>query len=90
MIKKSLLLSVVLAASGCASVMNDASHPMKIETKMPSGEIVNGAECKLSNDLASITAKSGETVNVRRSNKDLDISARTPATPMRSPRPSRV
>ena len=63
----------VLACSGCASVMNDSTHPMKVETKNQAGELVSGAECKLSNDYGTVSVKSGDTTQVRRSGKDLDI-----------------
>jgi hypothetical protein len=72
---------VALACTGCASVMNDSSHPMKIETKTQTGELVSGAECKLSNDYGTFTAKSGETTQVRRSSKDLDIVCKHPSNP---------
>jgi hypothetical protein len=54
---------------------------MKIETQTPSGELVSGAECKLSNDYGTFTTKSGETTQVRRSSKDLDIVCKHPSNP---------
>lgn len=71
--KNALVLASALALGGCASVMNETTHPVKIETKTIAGESISGAECKLSNDYGSITAKSGENTPVRRSSKDLDI-----------------
>ena len=38
---------------------------MKIETKTEAGQLVAGAECKLTNDYGVFQAKSGETVQVR-------------------------
>jgi uncharacterized protein YceK len=67
--------------SGCASVMNDATHPMKIETKTEAGEWVTGAECRMTNDYGTATVKSGETAQVRRSSKDLDIVCKDPKNP---------
>lgn len=64
---------VVALCSGCASVMNDSTHPIKIETLTSAGNVINGADCKLSNDYGSINVKSGDTNSVRRSSKDLDI-----------------
>jgi hypothetical protein len=61
--------------------MNDSTHPVKVETKTQSGELVSGAECKLSNDYGSITVKSGDTTQVRRSSKDLDIVCKEPKNP---------
>lgn len=66
---------------GCASIVNDTTQPMKIETVTATGENVAGAECKISNDYGSITAKSGETAQVRRSSKDMDISCAHPQNP---------
>jgi hypothetical protein len=72
--KKALLFACVpLLFTGCASVMNDSTHPMKIETKTEDGKSVTGADCKLTNDYGTISMKSGDTTQVRRSSKDLDI-----------------
>ncbi len=67
------VFALAVLATGCASITNDTSHPMKLETLTKSGETVKGAECKLTNDYGVIPAKSGDTVMVRRSSKDLDI-----------------
>lgn len=61
--------------------MNDSTHPMKVETKTLSGELVTGAECRLSNDYGSFNVKSGDTAQVRRSSKDLDILCKDPKNP---------
>jgi hypothetical protein len=71
----------MLAMSGCASVMNDTMQGMKVETKTLAGELVAGAECKLTNDYGTFTTKSGDTAQVRRSNKDLDITCVHPVNP---------
>ena len=67
------LLAVAIVCTGCASVMNDSTHPIRVETKTESGEIVAGADCKLSNDYGTMSMKSGDVVQARRSSKDLDI-----------------
>ncbi|UUX95829.1 hypothetical protein [Aquabacterium sp. J223] len=54
---------------------------MKIETKTAGGDLVSGAECRVSNDYGTVTLKSGETSAVRRSSKDLDITCRHPSNP---------
>ena len=72
-------LAAALALTGCASVMNETTHPMRVETKTPSGEVVAGAECKLSNDYGTTSGKSGDTLQVRRSSKDLDITCVHPS-----------
>ena len=66
---------------GCASVINDVTHPMRVETMTATGEAVAGAECKLTNDYAALPMKSGDIANVRRSNKDLEIVCIHPANP---------
>ena len=83
---KILLISTVFAFTGCASVMNDSTHPMKVETKAQTGELVTGAECKLTNDYGTITVKSGDTTQVRRSSKDLDLVCKDPKNPDASAR----
>lgn len=71
--------AMALALTGCASIVNDSTHPMKVETKTADGQTVAGAECKITNDYGTVTARSGETTTVRRSAKDLDISCKGPS-----------
>lgn len=85
-IKRIGALGAALALTGCASVMNETTHPMRVETKTASGEVVAGAECKLSNDYGTISGKSGDTLQVRRSSKDLDITCAHPSNPNASAR----
>lgn len=73
--------TVAFLASGCASIVNDTTHPMKIETKRADGTMVAGAQCEISNDYGAISTKSGSTVQVRRSSKDLDIVCKDPENP---------
>lgn len=81
MTNKLLAVVAMLALTGCASVMNETTHGMKVETKSASGETVAGADCKFSNDYGTSTGKSGDVVTVRRSNKDLDIVCKAPNNP---------
>jgi hypothetical protein len=74
-------LAVAVTFTGCASVVNDSTHPMKVETRTQAGDVVTGAECKLTNDSGVYSMKSGDTVQVRRSSKDLDITCLHPANP---------
>ena len=73
--------AAVLATTGCASIVNDSTHPMRVETKTAEGTMVNGAECRVSNDYGAITVRSGDTTQVRRSSKDIDITCKHPAHP---------
>jgi hypothetical protein len=76
-----LALGAALAFTGCASVVNDSTHPMKVETKNQAGEVIAGADCKLTNDYGTTTVKSGDTTQIRRSSKDLDIVCSDPKNP---------
>jgi hypothetical protein len=81
MFQRLAIVAVCVAFTGCASVMNDSTHPMKVETKTDAGQIVAGADCKLTNDYGTLSVKSGETAQVRRSSKDLDIVCKHPENP---------
>jgi len=73
MLQKIAMAIACLSMVGCASVVNDSTHPIKVETKNEANVLIPHAECKLTNDYGSFSVKSGETVQVRRSSKDLDI-----------------
>lgn len=73
MMKTILAAAAVLAMTGCASVVNDVTAGMRIDTKTVTGETVVGADCTLTNDYGTTNAKSGRTEAVRRSSKDLEI-----------------
>lgn len=73
MLKAIAALLVAFSCVGCATIVNDSTQPMRLETKTPSGEFVAGAECMLTNDYGTVSVKSGETAQVRRSGKDMDI-----------------
>lgn len=81
MLQRTSIIVGCLAFAGCASVVNDTTHPMKVETKTAVGEVVSGADCKLTNDYGSVSVKSGDTTQVRRSNKDMDIVCKHPDNP---------
>jgi len=79
--KSILAAAAILALSGCASVMNDVTNGMRIDTRTAAGETVDGAECVVTNDYGSATVKSGLSQAVRRSSKDLEISCTHPGQP---------
>jgi len=81
MVRALALVCLSLAFTGCASVVNDSTHPMKVETRTEAGQTVAGADCKLTNDYGITSMKSGDTAQVRRSNKDLDIVCKHPDNP---------
>lgn len=78
---KLLAAPALLVLSGCASVLNESTHPIRIETLTPQGELVSGSDCSITNDKGKFTVRSGDTVNVRRSSKDLDITCNSPGQP---------
>jgi hypothetical protein len=76
--KKLLLAYAILVMTGCASITQEVTHPIKVETMTSDSHMITGAECKLTNDRQSITMKSGDTVKVRRSGDDLMITCKNP------------
>lgn len=81
MLKAASAVALLMAATGCATIVNDSTQPVRVETKTSSGNTIAGADCRISNDYGVTTAKSGDTVNVRRSSKDLDITCQHPENP---------
>lgn len=67
------LTGVCLVVTGCASITNDTTTPVRFETLNAAGVEVKDAECKLENDYGVQTVKTPATVNVRRSSKDLQV-----------------
>ena len=59
--------------------MNETTHPMKVETRTETGELVTGADCTLTNDRGSMSVKSGDIAQVRRSSIDVDIVCKHPS-----------
>jgi hypothetical protein len=66
-------LAAVLLVTGCASVVNDTTHPMRYETFDQTGAEVKDMECKVANDYGTQTVKTPGTLQIRRSSKDLQI-----------------
>lgn len=76
--KEGLVKSLITAATavllvGCASVMNETTHGVRVDTKQKGGTVISGAECVATNDYGSITFKSGSVQALRRSSKDMEI-----------------
>lgn len=67
------VLPLALVFAGCASIVNDTTQPIRIDTVRADGTEVAGANCTMTNDYGSFTAQSGKQSIVRRSGKDLDI-----------------
>lgn len=59
--------------SGCASIVNDSTSPVRLETFAANGSEVKDMDCKVENDYGAQTVKTPGTLQVRRSSKDLQI-----------------
>lgn len=81
MLKAILAATAAVSLVGCASVMNDVTHGVRVDTKTTTGQVVAGAECVASNDYGSTPLKSGTVQAIRRSSKDLEIKCNTPGQP---------
>ena len=57
--------------TGCASVMNDSSQVIRVETYTAAGEEVKDMDCKAENDYGVQNVKTPGSVQMHRSNKDL-------------------
>jgi hypothetical protein len=71
--KATLALSAVVLFSGCASIVNDSTNPVRFETFDQAGVEVKDMECKAENDYGVQTVKTPGTLQIRRSSKDLQI-----------------
>jgi hypothetical protein len=72
---------VLSILTGCASVTQGTTQSVKIDTVTASGQTVNGAECRVSNDRSETLMLSGQTVSVRRSGVNLGIECTQPGYP---------
>lgn len=64
--------------TGCASVAHGTTQAVKIETLTASGQTIDGAECRLTNDKGEAVTMSGQSVPVRRSGGNLSIECTQP------------
>jgi hypothetical protein len=70
------LNAIVLACAamtGCASIVNDTTAPIRFETVSATGAEIKDAECRLENDYGQQSLKTPATASVRRSSKDLHV-----------------
>jgi hypothetical protein len=86
MFKAVIGVAIAISCVGCASIVNDSSQPVRLETRNQAGALVSGADCRLTNDYGTIVAKSGSTTMIHRSSKDLDIVCNDPQNPAASAR----
>lgn len=78
--------AAALALTGCATVTNEKWHAIKVETKDEKGVLIAGADCKLTNDRITVSGKSGDSIDMRRSSRDLLITCLHPSNPEASAR----
>lgn len=76
--KTVIAAGVLLLLSGCASVINDKTHPVRFDARQADGTPVQGAPCTATNDKSSVSFRSGETALIRRSSKNLEIRCTSP------------
>jgi len=76
MFNKVVVVSILLTITGCASVTHDSNQGVRIDTKTQDGQLVTGANCRMTNNFGLFVAKSGETSQVHRSSKDLEITCK--------------
>ncbi|SFU84052.1 hypothetical protein SAMN05216350_10692 [Polaromonas sp. YR568] len=62
-----------MAMTGCASITNDTTTPVRFETYNAAGVEVKDVDCTLENDYGQQVIKTPVTANVRRSSKDLQM-----------------
>jgi hypothetical protein len=67
------IIALAVMATGCASIVNDSTTPMRFETFTHAGAEVKDMDCKIENDYGAQTVKTPGTLQVRRSSKDLQI-----------------
>src|SRR3989344_686998 len=73
LVKALIAVATAMTLVGCASVTNDTTHGVRVDTRQKSGAVVAGADCVATNDYGSTSFKSGGTQALRRSAGDMTI-----------------
>lgn len=68
-----IAIGLIGSLGACASVTQDKTQPVKVETLDQSGNKVVGAKCELQNDRGAYNVETPNTVFVRKSGGDLII-----------------
>jgi hypothetical protein len=71
----------MLGLAGCASVVNDVTQMVRVDTMTPAGEVIEGASCVAFNDRGTTALKSGGSQAIRRSAFDLNVVCTHPGHP---------
>lgn len=77
---------LLVLCSGCASVTQGSTHPLRIDTETAKGQTIDDADCSLTNDHGTTQAQSGQASPVRRSGQDLKVTCTSPGQPEASAR----
>lgn len=72
------LAFTLVLLSGCASIINETTNPIRFETYSQAGAEIKGMDCKIENDYGAQNIKTPGTLQVRRSSKDLQIVCNKP------------
>ena len=72
-IAAAFVFMAAVLCTGCASITQGTTHSLRVETVTDKGDPVPGAECTLRNEDNTILSRSGDSVTVRRSSKDLNV-----------------
>lgn len=83
LVARAILLSAAVLGVGCASVTTGTTQPVRIDL---AAQAPAGTNCQLSNDYGDMRFRPGDTVQVRRSSKDLEMRCVVPNQPMASGR----
>lgn len=81
---KKLILPLFISTTlvGCASVTQDKSQSIKVETLSPTGEKIVNASCVLKNDRGEFHVDTPKSVQVRKSAGDLTVTCEAPEQPI--------
>ncbi len=71
-------LAVTSTLGACASITQDKTQPVKVETLDQVGNKVVGAKCDLQNDRGAFNVETPNTVFVRKSSGDLVVTCKAP------------
>lgn len=72
---------VILLLAGCASVTHNNAQSIQVETKLASGELLEGANCSLRNTEQTYEVTTPGAVEIERSGNDLEVACQHPDYP---------
>lgn len=72
---------LLLLCTGCASVTQGNTHSLRIDTETAQGQLIDDADCSLTNNHGTTHAQSGQATPVRRSSDDLQVTCSSQGQP---------